>query len=34
MLSILEKVKETLLDFAQGSAKVLEMCYRIMQSLI
>ena len=26
---ILEETKETLLDFSQGTVKVLQMCYRI-----
>ena len=31
---ILEKAKETRLDFSQGSVKVLRTCYRIIFSLI
>ena len=31
---ILEKAKETILDFSQGSVKVLEICYRIISNLI
>ena len=31
---ILEKAKETRLDFSQGSVKVLRICYRIIFSLI
>ena len=27
---LLEEVKETILDFSQGTAKVLQICYRIM----
>ena len=31
---ILKKAKETILDFSQGSVKVLEICYRIFSNLI
>ena len=31
---ILEKAKETILDFPQGTVKVLLICYRIIFSLI
>ena len=31
---ILEEAKETILDFSQGTVKVLRICYRIISSLI
>ena len=31
---ILEEAKETILDFSQGTVKVLQICYRIIFSLI
>ena len=34
MLFIVEEAKETVLDFSQGTVKVLWMCYRIQFHLI
>ena len=31
---LLEESKETILDFSQGTVKVLQICYRIISSLI